>query len=675
MHAARARAGCANDRGTMVPGRGELEIADVVHESIQGKNPNAPEPGVLGGNRELHKNTFERGMLDLRLQLVRFRTDYLNQINTQSTFIAGCAVAMLSSGELVVLDDGADADWTSLHWWWMKVFNYMYTGSACVCLASSMWVIYTAANLITMSIHSTLYGDTTASIAEADHIIEARMKEVRLVFIVSLGAIMVAVLAMIGAVADIMILIFCFITFYLAGWHASCSDRGTVRLYERYTQLEIRDRWTTRSQSRYEVLIDLLTPYGYMTSTKRERFHDAADPVISALATQVFRGASTREAKAKGMQTAAPEWSVFRDNMAKGGSTWTSFLDDVSGKKPAQPAGRGTNPAELLLGGARGIRDGLSKGLGAVGTAARNANGVASSVASSVGDAVRRPAEVGGAVIVQQAWRRHVDASRPPDGVHAGYLFKTSSGTGPLERLREAREAAEADEQDAGVGESSALLIDIADMPPPKPRFARWFVLDERRATLAIYTDQADYNAGRQPKGYIDNLRSYAVLRLKGVDGITLAVLPHTGIANTGRPPSPIQASADARPAAAAGVAAHKTPSVRTPSVRTPSRAAATVEVAGEEKSWYLRAADDRATDEWCRMLHRAGAPARPISPTPPSAASLIAPLREPTREHTSKDQRSKDGWRTTGAQPLPIPRATGHAPPASSPPMTDTEC
>ena len=56
-------------------------------------------PGVVGGNRDLHRTNSERGMLDLRLQLIRMRSDYLNQINTQSTLLAGCAVAMLASNE------------------------------------------------------------------------------------------------------------------------------------------------------------------------------------------------------------------------------------------------------------------------------------------------------------------------------------------------------------------------------------------------------------------------------------------------------------------------------------------------------------------------------------------------------------------------------------------------
>ena len=31
--------------------------------------------GVVGGQRELHKTAYDRGMLDLRLQLIKMRTE------------------------------------------------------------------------------------------------------------------------------------------------------------------------------------------------------------------------------------------------------------------------------------------------------------------------------------------------------------------------------------------------------------------------------------------------------------------------------------------------------------------------------------------------------------------------------------------------------------------------
>ena len=134
--------------------------------------------GIFANNRNPHRSTYERGMLDLRLQLIKMRTDYLNQINTQATLIAGCAVAMLASGELINLDDlGHDAVAAGQHfaWAWIrkKACDLVYSGSAAICLGSSLWVLYTAMNLINMSIHSTIYGESTATIGEADNLIDA----------------------------------------------------------------------------------------------------------------------------------------------------------------------------------------------------------------------------------------------------------------------------------------------------------------------------------------------------------------------------------------------------------------------------------------------------------------------------------------------------------------------
>jgi ABC-type amino acid transport substrate-binding protein len=132
-------------------------------------------------------------MLDLRLQISRLRIEYLNQMNTQSTLLAGCGVAMLNSGELTNLDDKAEwDDYSILSYAWIKFFNYLYSASAAVCLAASCWTIYTAMNLITLSIHSTLNGDSVVAITEADQLIETRMAEVRLVFVIALVSLLTA---------------------------------------------------------------------------------------------------------------------------------------------------------------------------------------------------------------------------------------------------------------------------------------------------------------------------------------------------------------------------------------------------------------------------------------------------------------------------------------------------
>ena len=91
------------------------------------------------------------------------------------------ATAMLGSSELQTLDNER-----GLFPWWC---NLVYVCSTTLCLAFSLWVIYTAMNLINLSIHSTLYGKDMVALTEADNLIEARMVEVRLVFVTSLATV------------------------------------------------------------------------------------------------------------------------------------------------------------------------------------------------------------------------------------------------------------------------------------------------------------------------------------------------------------------------------------------------------------------------------------------------------------------------------------------------------
>ena len=484
------------------------------------------EPGVVGGNRELHRSTYEKGMLDLRLQLTRMRLDYLNQINTQSTFIAGCAVGMLASGELLALDDHdgvGNMDDGGWEWWWVKAFNYVYTTSSSLCLFSSLWVIYTAANLITMSIHSNLYGTTMQAITEADQIIEMRMKEVRLMFIIQLFALACAAIAIISAFADTALMVSSITMFVLFTWHATKSDQGTLRLYERYTGLEMQDRWQHSEKTTCQVFMDLVMPFGYQTKTHRERLHSSADPVVSAIITRVQEGRFARAVK----DGNAPEWGRVRSQLRHHGGVagMVERLDQTDMTAEEKTVQRG-----ILKGASRAMKQ----------------------------------MEAGGALILQQKWRHRKEARG--EGVFAGWLMKTASGDGPIEKLREAHAQGSLSKEATGDLET----VDLRKLPAGTPRFSRWFVLHQKNATLSIYTKPDDYENGQQPKGHVANLAGYAVIRTKTIDGmVTLALLPISSYPSS---PSP---GAGAAP---------------------------------EGKSWYLRAETPVTTNEWCRRLRCAGA-------------------------------------------------------------------
>ena len=152
--------------------------ADSDDEFEEEKRQKAKNAGIVGNLQEQIRTQFDKGMLELRLQLVRMRTEYLNNINTQSMLLATVAVAMLSTSELQSFGGIHDS-------WWHTAFQVIYVVGAATCLSSSVWVIYTSMNLINLSIHSTLYGHSMAALAEADNIIELRLKEVSPISIAS----------------------------------------------------------------------------------------------------------------------------------------------------------------------------------------------------------------------------------------------------------------------------------------------------------------------------------------------------------------------------------------------------------------------------------------------------------------------------------------------------------
>ena len=465
-------------------------------EDVKGND--RKKTGVSGANRELHKSQYDMGMLDLRLQLIRIRSDYLNQINTQSTLLAGCAVGMLASSELLAMEATGGFDYRHWQWWTKKVCDFFYTFGSATSLAMSLWVIYTSMNLITLSMHSTLYGESMKALVEADMIIESRMSEVRLVFVFSVASLCLAVLAMLAALADPQWVVMTFSIFALVGWHATTSDEGTVRLYERFTDLEVKDRW--RAGERMARLKDLLTPYGYTDAkTKVEKLHEVADPVMAALKHELDK-------KKKGVAELSAQ-----------SEAWSRMREVVE-------------PENAATGGKGRVVSGLQ-------------------------GSVQR-----GAGFVQGQWRRRKKKSTDPVG---GWLLKTASGEGPLEKVRDM----------LAMGHHGAS-INVKDWKVEvTPRFSRWFVVHIKAGKLSIFTREQDAASGSAPKGQVNDLHRYAVLRLKGADGMsTLALLPRYSL-QPSLPESP-------------------------PGKSAPS----------EGKSWYLRGIDEQDTLSWCRLLRRAGA-------------------------------------------------------------------
>eukprot|EP00966_Prymnesium_polylepis_P208417 4828148-Prymnesium_polylepis.1 len=55
-------------------------------------------------NRKLYDIRHQEGLLELQMRLLEMRQQHLNQMNTQAALVASCSVALLSSGELDVMN-------------------------------------------------------------------------------------------------------------------------------------------------------------------------------------------------------------------------------------------------------------------------------------------------------------------------------------------------------------------------------------------------------------------------------------------------------------------------------------------------------------------------------------------------------------------------------------------
>ena len=256
--------------------------------------------------------------------------------------------------------------------------------------------------------------------------------------------------------------------------------------------------------------------------------------------------------------------------------------------------------------------------------------------------------ELGGtkAAVLQRAWRLRV--KRRGDGVYVGYLMKTASGNGPLERLRAARlravgacggagvmvEGVNAGSVDTG---GDQVSLDLRSLQPTAPSFPRWFVLDERSSTLSIYTTAADHRAGLPPKGRVENLAAYAVIPVRTADGLlTLALLPRR--ASRSRASSPF---ASPRPGSSSPFASPR-PGSSSP-FASPRHADCSNPGgnANQGKSWYLcSSSDEVTTQEWCRRLRRAGAASK-LSTEPPKVASAMTAVSSAVVERISSRLRS----------------------------------
>ena len=66
---------------------------------------------------------------------------------------------------------------------------------------------------------------------------------------------------MVMGLADTLLLVLGLIIFGCMGWHATTSDTGTVRLYQKYTGLSVADRWVG-GETGLQLVKNLVRPFG-----------------------------------------------------------------------------------------------------------------------------------------------------------------------------------------------------------------------------------------------------------------------------------------------------------------------------------------------------------------------------------------------------------------------------
>lgn len=299
--------------------------------------------------------------------------------------------------------------------------------------------------------------------------------------------------------------------FATVGWHAAKSDAGTVKAYEAKTGLTVNDRWSVRGVG--DMWPVLFRPFG----SDGRHYHSLSETM--------------RRCSSRSFTKRSSETSTMR-------------------RGQAGPAHRFASDEEWM------VTEPVNEILGLAGEGLQFARDRS-------------------AKLIQRMWRKPGAQDGPPQGLEtqAGILFKTASGDGPIERLRQAR-------QHSARGSSFRA---VQDVPAALPRFERWFVLDDAR--LTVHTKRADWQAGLAPKGVVNDLRGYNVEQLAApgdANRVVLALWPRGAVAD----PSDGSAGAIGGPGPEDSTGAGGSTS--------------------SGKSWYLSAADDAETRQWFNWLKQA---------------------------------------------------------------------
>ena len=160
-----------------------------------------PTDGITGGLASAEASLFavqrSNAEIDVQRSVIQFRVDYLAQLNTQTTLLAGAAIAMFSSLELEAITTQEELSEEDLTSWSSHTFIcFIFITCSSISLGSSLWVLYTSNNLINLATSASLYARHLKDLQDADAVIGLRMTEVRQRYFHALLALIPSVLSM-----------------------------------------------------------------------------------------------------------------------------------------------------------------------------------------------------------------------------------------------------------------------------------------------------------------------------------------------------------------------------------------------------------------------------------------------------------------------------------------------
>ena len=198
------------------------------------------QQGIEISTRELYQLKRNEGMLELRMRLLELRQSYLNQMNTQAALVGGCAVSLLSSGELQIMNEETMCNFHSSALVLAGclpteyLVNFLYIVFAVNSFMWALWTIYLSNYLVGKTMIVALHGSGLDDIKSVEPLLQRKMLLIENGFHLSLACLIGAVGCMIAemnfAVALFLAAPFMLTIGLLARWQTRDISRELAKL-------------------------------------------------------------------------------------------------------------------------------------------------------------------------------------------------------------------------------------------------------------------------------------------------------------------------------------------------------------------------------------------------------------------------------------------------------------